>query len=396
MDRIILHIDINNCYASIEQKLNPELKGKPIAVCGSQEDRRGIVLAKSEEAKACGVKTAEAVWQAKQKCKDLITVKPHSEEYSKHSKMAQNLYYEYTNLVQPFGIDECWIDVTDSINLFGSAENIANEILFRMREEVGLTVSIGVSFNKIFAKLGSDMKKPNAITYITKENFKDVVWGLKANELLSIGRKSNEKLRKFGINTIGDVANTEPMLLESFLGSQGYLMWKYANGLDDSKVVDAVSVYSNKSISNGFTCRTDLSSRLEVRQAFAVLAQRVSSRLIKDGVKCECVQVTIKYNDFKKEQFQTTLKVPINTSVGLLEVAMSLVDDRYDYTKPIRALTLGTSKLVGKDEVCQLDLFNVFAENEKREKVEKVMYDLNNKFGSKYSKKAITLGVQNR
>ncbi len=387
MDRCILHIDINNCYASIEQKLNPELKGKAIAVCGSQEDRRGIILAKSEQAKKFGVQTGEVIWQAKQKCPDLLAVPPHYEEYLKHSKMAQELYYEYTNLVEPFGIDECWIDVTESARLFGSGEAIAEQILLRMKEEIGLTVSIGVSFNKIFAKLGSDMKKPDAMTVIKREDFKEKIWHLNANELLTIGRKTSKKLKSFGINTIGDVAKMDPMFIKSLLGKNGYDMWVYANGLDNSKVADATYVYKNKSISNGFTCRKNLENHDEIRKAFSLLAQRVSKRLINDRVKSSCVQISLKDEKLQVEQFQTTLQVPINNSVGLLEIAMELVKENHDYKKPIRAVNLRTTHLVDENENCQLDLFNEFIENDKREKIDKVIINLEDK----YSRGAVKL-----
>lgn len=380
MDRCILHIDINNCYASIEQKLNPDLKGKAIAVGGSEKERRGIVLAKSEEAKKYGVKTGEPIWQAKQKCPELLIVKPHHDEYIKYSKIARELYYEYTNLVEPYGIDECWLDVTDSLGLFGSGENIAKDILNRMKEEIGLTVSIGVSFNKIFAKLGSDMKKPNAITIIKKEEFKEKIWKLSANELLMIGRKTNNKLKTFGITTIGDVANSNVNFMKTLLGKHGVEIWRYANGLDDSKVADATDIHVNKSISNGFTCKKNLHSREEIRTTLSLLSEKVSKRLIKDEVKCECVQIALKDFEFNIKQFQLTLSMPINNSIALLDNAMVLVDKNYKYEKPIRAVTLRANNLVSEDEVCQLDLFNSFHKNEKREKVDKIVCDINEKY----------------
>ncbi len=394
MDRCILHIDINNCYASIEQKLNPELKGKAIAVCGNEEDRRGIVLAKSEPAKKLGVKTGEVIWQAKQKCPDLIIVKPHYEEYVKHSKMAQKLYYEYTNYVEPFGIDECWIDVTESYRLFGSGEKIAEDILRRMRDEIGLTVSIGVSFNKIFAKLGSDMKKPNAMTVINKNDFKEKIWGLNANELLTVGRKSTKKLESFGIKTIGDIAKADCVFMQSILGKNGVDMWKYANGLDDSKVRDAINKYKNKSISNGFTCSKNLESRNELKKAFAVLAQKISKRLIKNEVKTDCIQISLKNNLLETMQFQKKIQIPINNSVAILDIATRLVDENYKWENPIRAVSLCANNLIDENEVCQLDLFSCFDENEKREKVEKVILGLEDKIGKRVVNIATTLNYQ--
>ena len=196
-ERTILHCDMNNCYASIELISNPQWRGKPLAVCGSAEERRGIVLAKSEEAKKFGIKTGETLWQAKLKCPDLITVEPHYEEYLKYSRLARSIYYQYTDRVEPFGLDECWLDCTGSISLLGSGEKIAEEIRERIKNELGITVSIGVSFNKIFAKLGSDLKKPDAVSFIGRTDFRRKLWKLSASELLGVGRSTAEKLRRY-------------------------------------------------------------------------------------------------------------------------------------------------------------------------------------------------------
>lgn len=206
MERVILHADMNNCYASIEIKLNPKLKGIPLAVCGRREDRHGIVLAKSQEAKELGVKTGEAIWQAQLKCPDILIVPPKYDEYLKHSRWARDIYYDYSNQVEPYGIDECWLDVSGSLHLFGNGRDIAEEIRSRIKKELGITVSIGVSFNKIFAKLGSDMKKPDAVTEIAREDFKEKIWNLPVEELLGVGKASKKKLNRLMIFTIGDLA----------------------------------------------------------------------------------------------------------------------------------------------------------------------------------------------
>ena len=200
---VILHSDLNSFYASVEIMLNPDLRGKPVVVCGSTENRHGIVLAKSELAKRCGVKTAMVNWEAKRLCPDLIMVEPHFEQYMKYSKLAREIYCRYTDLVEPFGMDECWLDVTDSGMLFGSGFDIAQRIRREMKEELGLTVSVGVSFNKIFAKLGSDMKKPDAVTEISIDDYKEKVWPLPVNELLYVGRSTVQKLNFYGVHTIG-------------------------------------------------------------------------------------------------------------------------------------------------------------------------------------------------
>lgn len=224
MERTILHCDMNNFYASVECMLNPKLKGHPVAVCGSTEERHGIVLAKNYEAKAYGVQTGEVVWQAKQKCKDLIVVNPHYLEYIKYSRLAREIYSRFTDLIEPFGMDECWLDVSGSTDLFGTGEKIAEKIKETIKFELGLTISVGVSFNKIFAKLGSDMKKPDAITVIKKDTFKKKIWNLPASDMLGVGRATKKKLDNYGIYTIGDLAQTSPNLLQTTLGKNGILL----------------------------------------------------------------------------------------------------------------------------------------------------------------------------
>ncbi len=232
MLRSILHCDMNNFYASVECMLDPALKKYPIAVCGSVEERHGIVLAKNYKAKAFDVKTGDAVWQAKQKCKDLVVVPPHYEEYIKYSKLARSVYERYTDQVEPYGMDECWLDISGTESLFGSPEKVANEIRETMKFELGLTISVGVSFNKIFAKLGSDMKKPDAVTVIPKDTFKEKIWGLPAADLLGVGRATQRVLDSYCIRTIGDLANTDPEFLRRRLGKNGVVLWNYANGND--------------------------------------------------------------------------------------------------------------------------------------------------------------------
>ena len=234
MLRSILHCDMNNFYASVECMLDPALKKYPIAVCGSVEERHGIVLAKNYKAKAFDVKTGDAVWQAKQKCKDLVVVPPHYEEYIKYSKLARSVYERYTDQVEPYGMDECWLDISGTESLFGSPEKVANEIRETMKFELGLTISVGVSFNKIFAKLGSDMKKPDAVTLIPKDTFKEKIWGLPAADLLGVGRATQRVLDSYCIRTIGDLANTDPEFLRKRLGKNGVVLWNYAKGLFNS------------------------------------------------------------------------------------------------------------------------------------------------------------------
>ena len=252
-ERVILHSDLNSFYASVEIMLNPRLRGQAVAVCGSTEDRHGIVLAKSEPAKKAGVKTGMVNWEAKQICPNLIVVPPQYEQYLKYSKLTRAIYERFSDQIEQFGMDEAWIDVTDSQSLKGSGIEIAEEIRKTVREELGMTVSIGVSFNKIFAKLGSDMKKPDAITVISKENFKEKVWTLPAGDLLYVGRATNKKLASYGAHTIGDIVTVGPDFMKRLFGKNGLQLWIFASGQDTSRVMNIGYHSPVKSIGHGIT-----------------------------------------------------------------------------------------------------------------------------------------------
>ena len=259
-DRIILHVDINNCYASIELLERPDLRGKPFAVCGSQDDRRGIILAKNEEAKAYGIKTAETLWQARKKCPHLQTVPPQHDKYRLFSRRAQQIYATYTDQLEPFGLDECWLDVTGSTALFGDGREIAERIRNRMKTELGLTVSIGISFNKIFAKLGSDLHKPDAVTEIGRDQIETIVWPLAVERMIGIGKVTQKRLNHLGIETLGDLAHCDPEELEILFGEHGRNMVLYARGEDTTPVGRSMDFFGdskkpNKSIGRGTTCR---------------------------------------------------------------------------------------------------------------------------------------------
>ena len=277
-DRAILHSDLNCFYASVEMMLDPRLRGKAVAVCGSTEDRHGIVLAKSELAKKAGIKTGMVNWEAQRLCKDLIVVPPQYDQYVKYSKLTQAIYARYTDLVEPFGMDECWLDVTGS-RVMGNPMQIAEEIRNAVREELGLTVSIGVSFNKIFAKLGSDMKKPDAVTEVSVDTFKDKVWGLPASDLIYCGRATEKKLGSYGIRTIGDLAHADPSFLKRLLGVNGIALWRYANGEDTSNVMHKEFVSPIKSVGHGITCVVDLINEEEVWRVMLELCQDIGHRL---------------------------------------------------------------------------------------------------------------------
>ena len=380
MDRTILHIDVNNFFASIEIMLNPNLKGLPVAVCGSEDDRHGIVLAKSYEAKKFGVKTAETVWQAKKKCPNLIIVPPQYEEYKKYSKLIQNIYYSYTDQVEPFGLDECWLDVTGALKLFGNVENIAEEIKERVKKEIGVTVSIGVSFTKTFAKLGSDLKKPDAITYISKENFKNIVWPLVTNEIIGVGKSTFKILEEMNLKTIGELANCDISLLEQKLGKHGRILWKRVNGIDD-EIVDAnMYIASPKSIGNGKTFRNDLTKINDIRIAFQNLTYEISNKLKKHRLEAKNIQIVIRDNQFNDKQLQCELPTITSSSLIITNTAMDLFK-KYKWNKPIRALTIRAINLIEEGTNDQISLFEEKDEYEKIKKIDKVMFEINNKFG---------------
>ena len=380
MDRTILHIDVNNFFASIEIMLNPNLKGLPVAVCGSEYDRHGIVLAKSYEAKKFGVKTAETVWQAKKKCPNLIIVPPQYEEYKKYSKLIQNIYYSYTDQVEPFGLDECWLDVTGSLKLFDNVENIAEEIKERVKKEIGVTVSIGVSFTKTFAKLGSDLKKPDAITYISKENFKNIVWPLVTNEIIGVGKSTFKILEEMNLKTIGELANCDISLLEQKLGKHGRILWKRVNGIDD-EIVDAnIYTASPKSIGNGKTFRNDLTKINDIRSAFQNLTYEISNKLKKHRLEAKNIQIVIRDNQFNDKQLQCELPTITSSSLIITNTAMDLFK-KYKWNKPIRALTIRAINLIEEGTNDQISLFEEKDEYEKIKKIDKVMFEINNKFG---------------
>lgn len=381
MERVILHADMNNCYASIETKLNPKLKGIPLAVCGRREDRHGIVLAKSQEAKVLGVKTGEAIWEAQLKCPDLLIVPPNYDEYLKHSRWARDIYYDYSNQVEPYGIDECWLDVSGSLHLFGKGRDIAEEIRSRIKKELGITVSIGVSFNKIFAKLGSDMKKPDAVTEIAREDFKEKIWNLPVEELLGVGKASKKKLNRLMIFTIGDLARGDPDLIRMKLGINGVYLWNYANGRDYSSVTDRDYRDPVKSVGRGITTTEDLENNLEVYRVFRELSFGVSKALRSYGYLAGGIQISVKNNNLLSKQYQRQISYPSLSSTILAEEAYDLFLEKYSWESPIRALTIRAINLIGEKNGSQLSFYEDYSKLIKREKVDDAFFKIRERFG---------------
>ncbi len=393
MERIIYHCDCNSFYCSVELLSHPELRRVPTAVCGDPKSRHGIILAKNEPAKRCGVRTAETIWQARQKCPDLVLLPAHQGLYREYSQRVNAVYDRFTDLIEPFGIDESWLDVTGSLHLFGGdPKALADRIRGIVREELGLTISVGVSFNKVFAKLGSDYKKPDATTVISRENFKQIVWPLPVTDLLFVGRAAARVLRQYGVSTIGDLAVFDRGALIELLGKQGGQLWEYANGLEHSAVAPAGTYTPPKSVGNGETFPRNLIRREEVGRGVAMLADQVAVRLRRHGMKASTLQVTIRDPKFQDICRQRPLPAPTNTARELSQAAMDIIARSWKSNAPIRAITLTAHNLIPEGEAAvQLDLFQSSAP-QRRERVETLERTMD-AIRSKYGRKAVTVAV---
>ena len=383
MGRVILHCDCNSFFASVEERLNPALKSVPMAVCGSVEARHGIVLAKNELAKKYDIKTAETVYSAKKKCKDLVIVPPHHELYREYSDRVNEIYRRYTDMVEPFGIDESWLDVTASGKFFGTGEEIAEKIRLDVKREIGITVSIGVSFNKVFAKLGSDYKKPDAITVISEENFKKIVYPLPVGDMLFVGKKTAEELAKIGIKTIGELADASLSVLSSRLGKSGEMLYKYALGLDDTEV--SKEPEEVKSVGNGFTFKHDIKSFEEARVGIEFLSDEIATRLRKKGMKCSTVMLTIKNDMLSSIQRQRPQSPPTDIAREISNTAYSILREAWYEGNPIRMLTVTATNLTRSELLTeQLDFFDTGSDKrrERMKKREQTVDEIRQKFGA--------------
>lgn len=380
-ERVILHSDMNCFYASVEIMLHPELRGKAVAVCGSTESRHGIVLAKSELAKRAGVKTGMVNWEAERLCPGLILVSPHFEEYVKYSKLAREIYQRYTDFVEPYGMDECFLDVTQSAGIYGGGYAVADRIRNEIKSELGLTVSIGVSYNKVFAKLGSDMKKPDAITEITKDSFKTQVWPLPASDLFFVGRATTKKLLRFGVKTIGELAALSPDFLQQIFGKNGLLLWAYANGLDTAPVMQKDFVMPIKSIGHGITCTSDLESEDEVWHVMLELSQDIGHKLRAQGLKASGVQIAVRSNDLEFKLFQGRLATITQNPMDIAKKARELFHENYTWHLPVRTITVRAIDLRETNTAEQLDLFYDTRKAERDEKLYSCVEDIRRRFG---------------
>ncbi len=348
--RTILHCDCNNFYASVELLEHPELKDKPVAVAGDPEGRHGVILAKNYIAKRLGVQTAETIWQARKKCPDLILLPPHHDKYEAMSRRVNAIYLNYTDQVEAFSVDESWLDVTGSRALFGDGAEIADTLRRRVREELGITISVGVSDNRAWAKMGSDYKKPDATTVIDRESAPEILFPQPVGNLLFVGRASQEQLRRHGILTIGALAACDKALLIRLLGKQGETLWRMANGIDQSPIRRWGDREKIKSIGRGWTFPCDLQDKDAWRAGLSPLCEDVGARLRAHSLRCRTVTLQIRDPGFVTISRQRTLKVPTALTRTIYKEACGILDDCWPEHAPIRMMTVTLSGLISSDE----------------------------------------------
>jgi len=401
MDKVILHADMNSFFASVEMLFHPELRQIPMAVAGDAEKRRGIILAKNELAKACGVQTAETIWQARRKCPRLQLVAPNHDRYQQYSELAFGIFCRLTDKVESFGLDEAWLDVTGSTGLFGDGPAMADWLRRQMKEELGLTCSVGVSFTKVFAKLGSDMRKPDATTVITRDNFREMVWPLAVGELLYVGNATEKRLNQVGIKTIGDLARCDPALLRQWLGRHGPDLWKEANGEGDSEVAPASGHHTLKSVGNSTTTAQDLTDNDQVKIVIYQLSDQVASRLRAHHLRGRTVQISIRDNQFRTIERQSPLPRLTDLAADIAPLAMAIFKAQYTWQYPVRNLGVRVVDLADEEAWEQMTLQDLsdasggadaspdagesagLAQRQRQEILEQTLDNLRERFGSR-------------
>ena len=392
MDRVILHCDLNNFYASVECAINPILWTKPVAVTGNPRTRHGIILAKNQVAKELGIKTAQTIWEAKKLCPNLICLPPQFELYQEYSKKVRNIYLRYTDLVESFGPDECWLDVTASTHLFGSGEEIANTLRRVVKEETGLTISVGVSFNKFFAKLGSDLKKPDATTVISRENFKDKIWNLPADELIFIGKKTYAKLNRLNIYTIGDLANADETILKQQFGILGPQYKLMANGQDTTPIAHQDFIDKTKSVGNGMTAIRDLTTREEIEAMIYTLAEKVAFRMRENGLVGKTAHLTLRNSDLSRDGHSYTQNYYTDDALEFAQMCIHIFNTKWKDIQnfSVRSVRISMSNLDYKNKAQQLDIFN-YKKLEKEKKLNESLDKIRQKYGFYAVRRAKTI-----
>ena len=390
MTKTILHCDLNNFYASVEQKLHPEYDGMPLAVCGNPEVRHGIVLAKNQLAKQAGVQTGEALWIAKKKCPNIVFVSPHYDEYVKHSKQVFEIYTSFTDRVESFGIDECWLDVTGSLALFNmTGEEMANKIRETIKQKIGLTISVGVSFTKTLAKLGSDLKKPDAVTVLAPDNYMNKIGKMSPSEMIMIGRKTSQKLEKLNIRTISELANADTELLRTHFGIVGVNLVKEARGEGDDVVAKYFERTIPKSVSNGTTTPRDITTLEEAKVVVYALSELIAVRLRSYNLLANGVGLYLKNNQFDGVSKQVALEKPTSNASAIAKAALDTLKNIYNFNLPLRAITVAAIRLTGEADL-QISLFDT-SDNEKEEKLEKSVDKIRDKYGYQTIKRGVVM-----
>ena len=381
MARHILHVDQNCFYASVEMQRHPELRDKPLAVCGSQEERHGIVLTANYLAKPYGVKTGMAIWQARQRCPNLVILPPDMDEYIRFSRMARDIYEDYTDQIEPFGLDESWLDVTGSVGLFGDPMSIAREISGRIKFELGITASIGVADNKITAKLGSDYKKPDAITRIEADNYKEIAYPLPVEDLLYVGPATSRKLRAIGIRTIGRLAECPVDVLVRRLGKMGAVLHTFANGRDVSPVQRSDHIPNIKSVGNSATTPRDLETEADVKLMLYLLAESVCARMRELVSRCTVVEIYVRDTQLNSIVRQRKLQAPSCSSQELAETGLDIFRRNYRWDRPVRSIGLRGAGLVEAQGTVQLSLYTEDQKRDKWERIDTAVDHLRQRYG---------------
>lgn len=386
--RVVLHSDLNNFFASVECKKRPDLEGFCVAVCGSVKDRHGIVLAKNEMAKRYKIRTGDAIRQAKMLCPSLVILPPDYNEYLYYSGLVNGIYSTYSDKVEPFGMDEAWIDVTDSCSVrnLDDGVKIAHDIRRKIKKETGLTVSVGVSDNKVFSKLASDYKKPDAVTVFGPDNYGKTVSNIDVSQMLFVGRSTREKLHLFGINKIRDVALSNEMFMKGILGINGVKLYNSACGFDDSAVQKTGRINSVKSVGNSVTLPYDLKEE-QVKAVFHSLAENVASRLRKDNFSCTTVQIGVKDLKFSTTERQCSVKAT-NNAKDIANAAIRLYYQNYDFKKVVRSVGLRTTNLIRGEVFYQGSLFEDTS-GEKIRKLDAVVDNIRERYGKDTLKRAV-------
>ena len=391
MERFILHCDLNNFYASVECLYNPEIRNKAVVVVGDQEKRHGIVLAKNYIAKKYNIKTGDTIYTAKQKCEEeLVVVNADFYKYQRVSKIVKDIYRGYTDRVESFGIDEAWMDITGRVKTFEEAFDFAEKLRKRIVEEIGITISIGVSFNKVFSKLGSDYKKPNACTLITPENYKEIVWKLPAEDLLYVGNATKKLFKKFKIDTIGDLAKTDYHFIKKILGKVGETLWNFANGNDETPVKKTSEQAPIKSIGNSTTCPHDLRTMEEVKAVIYILAESVAQRMREKNLYGTTISIYIKDDTLMSFERQKSVDIPTNLASDIAKICTDLFIIHFKWDRIVRCLGVRVTNF--KEKPVQDNLFNDVKKLERKENMEKVVEELRYRFGYNIIKRAIVMG----